>query len=217
MIVNLVKKDFLLVKRIVAAFMAVGVLVPIVLTGSPMQMPAIGAIACSYMVILSEIFFMQSVSAEEEKNPKAIALLCAAPYPRKSFIVARYLCYLTVCAGCIVLYSAMAAVYPKLGFLNITEVLTAFSAGALLCGIYTPIAMKYGASMGHVVLAGTILLISMGPTLIVRFLRPDMDYVLSLLQNFSTPGTAAAIGASGAGFFLLSMAISVRIFSRKEL
>jgi len=35
---------------------------------------------------------MQAVATEEEKSQKATALLCAAPYPRKSYVIAKYIC-----------------------------------------------------------------------------------------------------------------------------
>ena len=97
MVANLVRKDFLLVKKMAAAFLAVSILVPIILMVNAAQMAGIEIISCLYMVILTEILFMQSVAAEEEKSPKAVALLCAAPYSRKSYIINllwRKSCYL---------------------------------------------------------------------------------------------------------------------------
>lgn len=126
MVANLVRKDFLLVKKMAAAFLAVSILVPIILMVNAAQMAGIEIISCLYMVILTEILFMQSVAMEEEKSPKAVALLCAAPYSRKSYIIARYLCYLILYGACLAIYSMIAVIYPRFDYLNITEALTVF-------------------------------------------------------------------------------------------
>ena len=97
MIANLVKKDFLLVKKSVAAFLGISILVPllvIILMRNTTQIQGIGMFVFLYMVILIEVIFMQAVATEEEKSPKAMALLCAAPFPRKSYVIAKYICYI---------------------------------------------------------------------------------------------------------------------------
>ena len=170
-----------------------------------------------YMVILMELSFLQEVATEEEKSPKATALLCAAPYPRKSYVVAKYICYLIFYGACIAIYSIIAAVYSGLGFLNVVEALAVFLVGAILYGVYTPVAIKYGITKARLVFIVAILLISLGPTLIVQVLHPDMNLVLSLMQNISSVIVPIILGVAGVGVFLISMLISVRVFEKKEL
>ena len=220
MIANLVKKDFLLVKKSVAAFLGISILVPllvIILMRNTTQIQGIGMFVFLYMVILIEVIFMQAVATEEEKSPKAMALLCAAPYPRKSYVVAKYICYLIFYGACIAIYSIIAAVYSGLGFLNVVEALAVFLVGAILYGVYTPVAIKYGITKARLVFTVAILLISLGPTLIVQALHPDMKLVLSLMQNISSVIVPIVLGVAGVGVFLVSMIISVRIFEKKEL
>lgn len=141
MIANLVKKDFLLVKKSIAAFLGISILVPllvIILMRNTTQVQGIGMFVFLYMVILIELSFMQEVATEEEKSQKATALLCAAPYPRKSYVVAKYICYLIFYGACIAIYSIIAAVYSGLGFLNVVEALAVFLVGAILYG-YIPL------------------------------------------------------------------------------
>ena len=121
MLANLVKKDFLLVKKSIMAFLGISILVPliiIILMRNMTQIQGMGMLVFLYMVILMELSFMQAVATEEEKSPKATALLCAAPYPRKSYVIAKYICYLIFYGVCVAVYSIIAAVYPGLGFLN---------------------------------------------------------------------------------------------------
>lgn len=217
MVANLVRKDFLLVKKMAAAFLAVSILVPIILMVNAAQMAGIEIISCLYMVILTEILFMQSVAMEEEKSPKAVALLCAAPYSRKSYIIARYLCYLIFYGASLAIYSVIAAVYPRFNFLNVTEALTVFLISTVLYGIYTPIMIKYGATKGQLVISAAILLVSMGPTFLVRLFHSDLHHIIEFLQGSSNLMTAIVVGISGVVIFTLSMILSIRIFSRKEL
>ncbi len=219
MIANLVKKDFLLVKKSIAAFLGISILVPllvIILMRNTTQVQGIGMFVFLYMVILIELSFMQEVATEEEKSQKATALLCAAPYPRKSYVVAKYICYLIFYGACIAIYSIIAAVYSGLGFLNVVEALAVFWWGNPLWGIY-PVAIKYGITKARLVFAVAILLISLGPTLIVQVLHPDMNLVLSLMQNISSVIVPIILGVAGVGVFLISMLISVRVFEKKEL
>ena len=111
MIANLVKKDFLLVKKSIAVFLGISILIPllvVILMKNTTQIQGIGLFVFLYMVILVEVIFMQAVATEEEKSPKATALLCATPYPRKSYVIAKYICYLIFYGVCIAIYSIIA-------------------------------------------------------------------------------------------------------------
>jgi ABC-2 type transport system permease protein len=220
MLANLVKKDFLLVKKSIMAFLGISILVPliiIILMRNMTQIQGMGMLVFLYMVILMELSFMQAVATEEEKSPKATALLCAAPYPRKSYVIAKYICYLIFYGVCVAVYSIIAAVYPGLGFLNIMEALTVFLVGAILYGIYTPVAIKYGITKARLVFTVAILIVSLGPTLIFQVFYPDMKLILSFIQNTSNVTVPIILGIVGIGIFLISMTASIRIFVNKEL
>lgn len=220
MIANLVKKDFLLVKKSIITYLGMSILVPllvIILMGNTAQVQGVGVFVFLYMVIPIELSFMQAVATEEEKSPKATALLCAAPYPRKSYVVAKYICYLIFYGSCIAIYSIIAAVYSGLGFLNIMEALAVFLVGAILYGVYTPVSIKYGITKGRFVFTVGILLVSLGPIIIVKVFHPDMKLILSLIQNASNVTVTIILGIAGAGVLILSMIISIRIFAKKEL
>ena len=220
MIANLVKKDFLLVKKSIVGFLGISILVPllaIILMRDTTQIERIGIIVFLYMVILMELSFIQAVATEEEKSQKATALLCAAPYSRKSYVVAKYICYLISYGVCVAVYSMIAVVYPRLDFLNIAEALAGFLVGTILYGVYTPIAIKYGITKARLVFTAAILLMSLGPILIVQVFHPDMKLILSFMQN--TAGTLVPIilGIASVGIFLISMIVAIRIFAKKEL
>ena len=220
MIANLVKKDFFFFLKSVAAFLGISILVPllvIILMRNTTQIQGIGMFVFLYMVILIEVIFMQAVATEEEKSPKAMALLCAAPFPRKSYVIAKYICYMIFYGACFAIYSIIAAVYPGLGFLNIAEALAVFLVGGILYGVYTPIAIKCGITKARIVFTVAILLVSLGPTLIFQVFHPDMELILSLMQKTSSVIVSIILGVAGVGLLLVSMKISIRIFEKKEL
>ena len=68
MLANLVKKDFLLVKKSIMAFLGISILVPliiIILMRNMTQIQGMGMLVFLYMVILMELSFMQAVATEE--------------------------------------------------------------------------------------------------------------------------------------------------------
>ena len=78
MIANLVRKDFLLVKKFFLAYLGIIILVPLLVmitmkNTTPVQ--EIGTFVFLYMVIVMELSFMQAVAAEEEKSSKAVATM----------------------------------------------------------------------------------------------------------------------------------------------
>lgn len=151
------------------------------------------------------------------KSQKATALLCAAPYPRKSYVIAKYICYLISYGVCVAVYSIIAAVYPRLDFLNIAEALVGFLVGTILYGVYTPVAIKYGITKARLVFTAAILLMSLGPILTIKVFRSDITLILSFMQNTSGTLVPIILGIAGVGIFLISMIVSIRIFAKKEL
>lgn len=86
MLANLVKKDFLLVKKSIMAFLGISILVPliiIILMRNMTQIQGMGMLVFLYMVILMELSFMQAVATEEEKSPKQLHCFAQHHIPEK--------------------------------------------------------------------------------------------------------------------------------------
>lgn len=217
---NLIRKEFLLTRKSIGIFWGLCVLSPlmmILVLGESTQPDRIAPLVFLYMAVMANLSFMQTAATEEEKNPKATALLCAAPYSRKSYVVSKYICFLIFCCGCIATYTITSMLFPRLHSLSVTEALIAFFLGTFLYSVFTPVALKYGMAKARIVFTVSILAISLGPTIMVRLFHPDINYVLTLLQNPPALLTPVIFGVIGIVIFLLSMAISIRIFSKKEL
>lgn len=89
MISNLIKKDFLLVKKSVAAFLGISILIPllvIILLKNTAQIQGIGMFVFLYMVILMELSFMQSVATEEERARKQRRCFAQRHIPEKAML-----------------------------------------------------------------------------------------------------------------------------------
>ena len=218
MIANLVKKDVLLVRKNIALLLGLSILVPflIMILDKESAYVQIGPFAFLYMAVLADLSFMQTVATEEEKSPKAIALLCAAPYSRRSYVIAKYICYLIFCAACIAAYSIIALIFPRISLLSLVEVQLLLLIGIFIYGIYTPVAIKYGIAKARLVFMFGIMIVCLAPTIIVRTLHLNMDSALALLQNPPAIVAPILLGA-GIVILILSTIISIRIFEKKEL
>ena len=218
MIANLVKKDFLLVRKNIALLLGICILAPLLIAtlDGDSYLARIGSFAFLYMAIMADLSFMQTVATEEEKSPKATALLCAAPYSRKKYVIAKYICYLLFSVGCIAVYSIVALLYPRLNTLSFGEALILLLIGVFLYGIYTPIAIKHGIAKARLVFSLGIMVVCLMPTIVVQMLHLDMNSVFAFLQNLPVSIVPMLLGA-GIIILILSMIISVHIFEKKEL
>ena len=94
MLIQLVKKDFLIVKKYVLIMFAVCVIFPLFLIWrSPEYAGILGFVL---ITIFSIFMLLQYVSLKETQYPKASTLLCALPFPRKDIVLAKYIFCITI-------------------------------------------------------------------------------------------------------------------------
>ena len=75
-----------------------------------------GPMSFCLSVIFSIFMLLQYVSQKENQYPKASALLCASPYPRKLLVLSKYVFCLTIYAVCCIIFHRNIG-FPKLGAL----------------------------------------------------------------------------------------------------
>ena len=218
MITNLVRKDFLLVRKNIALLLGICILAPLLIAtlDGDSYLVRIGSFAFLYMAIMADLSFMQTVATEEEKSPKATALLCAAPYSRRNYVIAKYISYLFFIVGCIAVYSIVALLYLRLNTLSFGEALILLLSGVFLYGIYTPVAIKHGTAKARFVFSFGIMIVCLMPFIVVRGLNVDLNSVFAFLQNPPVFFVPLLLG-TGIIILILSMIISIRIFEKKEL
>lgn len=216
LIFQLLRRDLLLVKKqlafvlvytvVMTAFLAGGISVP----GSGLQagQRAPGALTGAGLALISALLLLLGLFTQEEKNPEAAALLCAAPYPRWAFVLARYLLMglvvlweFLLCAVCFALApQAQAPAAPE----------TALAAALCAAGIslVLPLVYRFGAARMRwllmLVVVAAVMAVPLSARAGVSF-SPPAGLLDALLPVFTVAAPAASI------------LVSMRIFARREL
>ncbi len=214
MLAHLIRKDILIAKKHVLVSMLVIIAIPIfVISVAPSAPPVAPFI---YMVVLGEVLLLQAISQEEAKHPKTIALLCATPYQRGTFVLAKYALFMLVFIYCTLVYFSVSFLIEKRIVIDLTSFLAVLFIGAIIFGIYMPIEFKYGVVNAKFIFMIIILLFSSGPALFMNiFGNTGLD--LSVLESLSSSvkNTVLALGSLLA--LSISMIVTMRIFAKKEL
>ncbi|NFD54579.1 ABC-2 transporter permease [Clostridium botulinum] len=212
MLISLVKKDILLVKKYMLMMMIIAIAIPIFIMWRTPEFLGFSAFLIS--TIFAEFMLYQYVSMAELKYPKADALLCATPYPRRSIVVARYIFLLLIFVYCILAYSIVALILPEIKFLSLSNVLTVMLISAILFGVYTPIQYKLGYEKTKyffsIVIVGTPFLL---PTLAKLQISLDFSWLSSMPSLLWNLIMIAII------ILVLSVSVitSINIYEKKEL
>jgi ABC-2 type transport system permease protein len=211
MILHLIKKDFLLAKRYILFIMGIIILVPVFIA---LRAPEImGAGAFFLTVMYAELMLGQQISMTELKYPKAEALLCSSPYSRSSIVMAKYIFFLLIFAGCCILYGIISLTVPQMD-LSVGAVMTALSVNAVIYGIYTPFQYKLGIEKTKFVFMAILMAVSFGAPLII-ILIAKID--LSPLAGIPVAGLWAAMAFASAAVLAVSAWVSVRAYAKREL
>lgn len=214
MLLQLVKKDFLIVKKYVFFMMLLAVAVPLFVAW---QLPEItGVISFIYTVVFTELIICQAVSAEESKYPKATALLCSVPYTRSTIVKAKYVFFLLLFAYCWIVYTLMAVFVPGVGAIDLTVVLSVLLAGMIVYGIYLPLYFKYGAEKTRFFFMICIFIMAFGMPVIYNYLA-GLQIDFSVLASIPVPIVNLIMAVLFAVALGVSVAASIRIYSKKEL
>ena len=216
MLLHLIKKDILLAKAIVIWAMLFIIAIPLFFK-TVIPFPA-DLLSFLYMVVFAEIILLQNISAYEAKSPKASALLCAAPYTRRAVVQAKYVFFALLFALCYIIHTFFSLLIDSSHILNLTSVLVVLLCGVLIHGIFVPIEFKFGNVKTRFIFMITILLFSMWPAIFANFLGGvDFSKIVDSIASIPIIVTQVTLILLSILFFLVSMAISIKIFSSKEL
>lgn len=214
MLIQLVRKDFLLVKKYVLIMMLIAVAVPLFAVWRLSDMP--GAICFIYVVVFTELIICQGVSQEESKFPKAAALLCSVPYKRSSIVKAKYVFFLLLYAYCWAVYNIMVLLLPSIGAIDLTVGLSVLLVGMILYGIYLPLYFKYGVEKTKFFFMICIFAISFGMPMFYKYFT-SLQIDFSILASIPVAVINLILAILFAVALGVSMTISIRIYSKKEL
>ena len=112
MLLQLVKKDFLIVKKYVLLMIAVCVVFPLFLIWrSPEYAGILGFVL---ITIFSIFMLLQYVSLKETQYPKASTLLCALPFSRKDIVLSKYIFCILIYFACSLIFGLETLLFPQL-------------------------------------------------------------------------------------------------------
>lgn len=214
MTLQLIKKDFLLARTHILIAMGLSVLIPLIVM---VNVPIVtGAVAFIYTVVFATLLSLQSVASVEAKFPKAVALLCASPYSRNSFVMAKYACFYLLFAYCYVVYALLGLFFPTIEAINLSVVLAVLMFGTIIYSVYLPVYFKLGFERTKFFFLIVVLIIAYGMPMLIN-LSGNLN--LYFFKFFLLP--AAILNSmmliTSIVVFAVSMNLSMRIFSKKEL
>lgn len=214
MLLQLVKKDFLIVKKYICFMLLLAVAVPLFVAW---RLPEIaGVISFIYTVVFTELIICQAVSAEESKYPKAAALLCSVPYKRSTIVKAKYVFFLLLFAYCWAVYTLMALFVPGVGAIDLTIVLSVLLVGMIVYGLYLPLYFKYGTEKTRFFFMIIIFIMAFGTPVIYNYLA-YIHIDLSILASIPVTILYLIMVILFAFTLGVSMTASIKIYSKKEL
>ncbi|SEJ02370.1 ABC-2 type transport system permease protein [Lachnospiraceae bacterium A10] len=218
MIINLIRKDILLIRKYILIMAICSVVAPVLLIKRT-EVPGVpqsylGLIIFFIVMIISVLFLSNSISMAEEKYSKGCAYLCTTPYTRRQMVISRYIfTYLVVLGYCLV-YEAVHLVAPDLTIVITKEVLIV----SLLCvsifrGILIPLEYKYGYEKAKYIITFSII----GLPFIASYVMGRIQFDMLKWDGFLNEQALLLIGAVVIVVInMISVVISCHIFENKE-
>lgn len=211
MLYHLIKKDFILVKKYLPMMIGIPALIPLYVGTRPIGGAALIGFTLSSVYTL--FMTVQYIFLKESQSPKALSLLCAAPYPRWLLVGAKYCLVPILHLACCLVFLAESLVVPGLAALPMQAYASVLFADSLFFSIYMPLQYKLGFERVKLLL---MLMIVAATWLFPLFLK-----VSAIRWNplADIPAWASSIALTAASFAVLaaSALVSIRIFVRKDL
>ena len=210
MLLQLVKKEFLIVKKYVLLMAAVCILFPIFLLW---RMPEFaGIFGFGLVTVFSILMLLQYVSLKETQYPKASTLLCALPFSRKHIMLSRYIFCIVIYFACCLIFGIEALLFPTLQNVSYRIPIVLFLLVSLCLSIYLPIQYKVGYEKTK--LFFTVLIMAT-PVGFAQIMKKGIN--LEFLSNI--PPAFLLLGSLIISVLLLivSSIISIKIYGTTEL
>lgn len=212
MLFQLVKKDFLLVKKYVLIMMGLCIILPPFLISSIPEYA--GVMGFVLIAIYSVFMLLQYVILKETQSPKASALLCALPYSRKDFVLSKYVFCLIIYLACCLFFGFETLVFPQLGSLGVTMPVMLFLVISLILSVYLPVHYKLGCDKTKILFAIVIMAFSFVFPQIIK-IKSSLNINFLLLLN-----PAILIGGAiilSIIILMVSVTISMKIYKKVDL
>ena len=213
MLFNLVLKDFVLAKKCLVLLVIIAVGAPIFVTAT-VKFSSGGFLEFIIAAFYMEHMLLGTVAVAEEKY-KGSALLCTTPYTRNTLVKAKYIFSLVIFICTYIIYTITTFVVPiGIDRLNIFTFGMSLLFITIIWGIIIPTQYKFGYEKSkYISIAVFFISIFTLPNLIKRLVSESSRIQIlfpQVVQNMLPFFLALFIG-------LISMIISIRIYSKKDL
>lgn len=210
MLLQLVKKDFLIVKKYVLLMAAVCILFPIFLLW---RMPEFAGILGFVLVtVFSILMLLQYVSLKETQYPKASTLLCALPFSRKNIVLSRYIFCIAIYFACCLIFGIEALLFPTLQSVSYRVPIVLFLLVSLCLSIYLPIQYKVGYEKTKLFFTVLILATPVG---FAQLMKNGIN--LKFLSNIHPALLLLGSLIISALLLIISSIVSIKIYRKTEL
>ncbi|MDD9149153.1 ABC-2 transporter permease [Sporolactobacillus sp. CQH2019] len=215
MLINLVKKDFLLIKKYLLFFILFVAVAPVYMSWQSSSSSFHSLIFFLVAIVTELVLYLQIAKLEDQY--KGAALLCATPYTRNTFIEAKYLFLFIVFIAMVVIQMIISLIAPTvLGRLTVQAVAITFMALSLLFAVLIPVQIKIGFDKAKLIFLVIIFFVPFT-------ISPVIKWFQSLNLHFTVPlplptGIQAWLPIFiGMVFAAVSMLISLKIYAKKDL
>lgn len=211
MIFNLVKKEFILVKKYLILMILLSFVIPLfILWRMPM---VLGGITFFITTVFVELLLIQSIFLVETKYPKATTLLCSTPITRKNIVEAKYICFLVIFIFCYISYSILALIIAEIPQLSILSIIISFFIISTIFNIYMPIQYKFGYENTKYFFMLVIFTISFGLPSIITIIPKNFSFNINIpiIIKYILPIILSVLSS------IFSIKISTKTFSQQEL
>ncbi|MGN7300767.1 ABC-2 transporter permease, partial [Bacillus sp. HNG] len=216
MLFHLVKKDFILAKKYLLFMLIFAVIGPIFIY-SKLGFDNGSFTSFLITVLFTEYILFNMVSMQEDKY-RGSALLCTTPHTRNGVIKAKYLFILVIFIGCFLLFNLAVAIGFSTGLarLNIYSIGIALLIISVFFGILIPIQTKFGYEKTKYIF---FILIFLTPFILPTIIEWYQSMNFNINFQLPLPQTVMVWVPFVISIFiiLISMIISIQIFSKKNL
>lgn len=219
MIINLIRKDMILIRKYIYIMIACAIIAPSLLYKNAKvsaEMQGYMGITIFFIVLFITVLFLSnSVSMAEEKYKKGCIYLCTTPYTRTQMVISRYLFTYIIFGAYCLLYEATHLLFSEYTIKLTTEVILC----SLLCislfrGILIPLEYRYGYEKAKYIITFLIIGVPFVASYVVSNMGKNlMDLAsVSISENMLVMITTVVIVVVN----FISIVCSCYIFNNKE-
>ncbi len=208
----LLKKDILLIKKYLPVMLAAAVLIPPFMLWRAPEYP--GALGFILSAVFCVLMLLQFVLLKEYRFPGAAALLCAAPFSRKAFVLSKYLFCIGIYLFCCAAYAAEALFIPGLRPVPITLFFLVFGLLSAFISVYLPAQYMLGYEKTKLLFVAAVMA---SPFVFPLLFQMQSAQPFPFLSAVSPPLLCMGTFLFSCGLLAASAAVSVRLYSQADL